>query len=434
MDYFRHLNYAAVLLVMLVLFVFKFPRRKYFVLRLVVALAGFFSVALFMPDNFFGSIVPVNAISIMLMLVAGCWFCFDVSLKVSVFCCVGTALSQHMAAHVYGVLYCLFTDAALTPEQGSVPYLFGVRYMLCYFIGYISSYTFSYFTFVNHNKDLQSVQIKGWKFILLISVVWIIIYFVWEYAIDAGYSMLLVYRMIAAICCFALLNVLFMSDGMDKARLEQAVLGQMLSESQAHYESLSLSIESVNRKYHDLKYQLSALRESGNDDILDKLESDLSTYARAAKTGNIALDNTLSEKEWVCEHKQIELVYMLDGARLTFMEPLDVYVLFGNALDNAIECVQKYSDPACRFISLQMFANDELLKVRIENYCEEEVVFKDGFPQTSKTDKSMHGFGVKSIVHIAKKYGGNVVMYCQDKLFCMDILFFVKKQENSSKK
>ncbi len=71
----------------------------------------------------------------------------------------------------------------------------------------------------------------------------------------------------------------------------------------------------------------------------------------------------------MCEHKQIELVYMLDGARLTFMEPLDVYVLFGNALDNAIECVQKYSDPACRFISLQMFANDELLKVRIENYC-----------------------------------------------------------------
>lgn len=122
-----------------------------------------------------------------------------------------------------------------------------------------------------------------------------------------------------------------MSDGMDKARLEQAVLGQMLSESQAHYESLSLSIESVNRKYHDLKYQLSALRESGNDDILDKLESDLSTYARAAKTGNIALDNTLSEKEWVCEHKQIELVYMLDGARLTFMEPLDVYVQIGRA-------------------------------------------------------------------------------------------------------
>lgn len=60
--------------------------------------------------------------------------------------------------------------------------------------------------------------------------------------------------MTAAICCFALLNVLFMSDGMDKARLEQAVLGQMLSESQAHYESLSLSIESVNRKYYELKY------------------------------------------------------------------------------------------------------------------------------------------------------------------------------------
>lgn len=63
-------------------------------------------------------------------------------------------------------------------------------------------------------------------------------------------------------------------------------------------------------------------------------------------TGNDALDAILSEKGLACEQGGIAFRCMADGAAVGFMAPTDIYSLFGNALDNAIEA-SRARWPAC---------------------------------------------------------------------------------------
>ena len=55
------------------------------------------------------------------------------------------------------------------------------------------------------------------------------------------------------------------------------------------------------------------------------------------KTGNRALDVVLTMERMICEGSDIEFSCLVNGALLNFMEESDIYSLFGNLLDNAIE-------------------------------------------------------------------------------------------------
>lgn len=100
---------------------------------------------------------------------------------------------------------------------------------------------------------------------------------------------------------------------------------------------------------------------------------------------------------------------------------MDIYSLFGNALDNAIECEKKLGKEK-RFISLKLAGKDDMISLRIENYCL-TIDMKDGLPVTSKSDKEFHGFGLKSISYIVKKYGGIMKIEFKDNVFALNIIF-----------
>lgn len=117
---------------------------------------------------------------------------------------------------------------------------------------------------------------------------------------------------------------------------------------------------------------------------------------------------------------------MADGERLNFMKDVDIYSLFGNALDNAIESTMKLKDKTKRVISLLVSAKADFLTIHMENYYEGCLSFKDGLPQTTKDDKTLHGFGVKSISLLAEKYNGNVSMSTDSDIFILNIIFPLK--------
>ena len=49
--------------------------------------------------------------------------------------------------------------------------------------------------------------------------------------------------------------------------------------------------------------------------------------------------------------------------------------------------------------------------------------FKNGLPVTTKGSTDYHGYGTRSIRHIAERYGGRAVFSCQDGWFSARILF-----------
>lgn len=160
-------------------------------------------------------------------------------------------------------------------------------------------------------------------------------------------------------------------------------------------------------------------------------------YDSFVKTGNSALDILLTEKKLYCEKYGISLACMADGRRMDFISEEDIYSLFGNALDNAIESVSG-EQPQNRFVSLSVSARSDLLVIHIDNYCAdgERIVFVDGLPQTTKPDSLYHGLGMPSMRFLTEKYGGTMTASVQDKLFVLNIVIPIpaKREENTEKK
>ncbi len=209
-------------------------------------------------------------------------------------------------------------------------------------------------------------------------------------------------------------------------RYERDTMENMLQNQLMQYKLSRESIDLVNRKYHDLKHQIAVLRAESNADkrnaYLDEMESEIQVYEAQNKTGNDILDTVLTSKSLYCEKHRIGITCVADGQLLNFMDVMDICTIFGNALDNAIECELKIPDKGKRLIHLSVAAKKQFLTINIENYCEEETVFKDGLPLTSKNDHAYHGFGVKSIQHSAQKYGGSMTVNQEKNWFRLMVL------------
>ena len=113
--------------------------------------------------------------------------------------------------------------------------------------------------------------------------------------------------------------------------------------------------------------------------------------------------------------------YIVDGKALSFMKDSDIYSLFGNAIDNAVEYLLTV-DESKRFIRINIKEIGKNLSIHIENYFEGNVTFKDGLPLTTKSDKNYHGFGMVSMRELVSSYEGDLFVKVKDGLFLLDIL------------
>ena len=140
--------------------------------------------------------------------------------------------------------------------------------------------------------------------------------------------------------------------------------------------------------------------------------------------GNPVLDVILTTKERTCADRGISFTAVADGSLLSNMSSMDIASLFGNALDNAIEATSKLADPEQRLIKLALFEQNSFTVVRVENYYDSRLK-KDAegnLRTTKRDDQHRHGFGVKSIRHIAQQYGGEVTIRTNDHWFVLTVL------------
>lgn len=209
----------------------------------------------------------------------------------------------------------------------------------------------------------------------------------------------------------------------DRAALEQAVAA-----SQRQYELSRANIEAINVKCHDIRHQIRAAQLAGAPDgaqaALDDLASEVSIYDSFIQTGCDALDVILTEKSLTAAAEGIELSCIADGSGLAHMAAADIYSLFGNALDNALEAARSLDEPDWRTVSLVVQRRGAMTSVRVENYVRPgaEPDFVDGVPQTTKADRTAHGFGMRSMQLVAERYGGSLAASCREGVFRLSVL------------
>lgn len=212
---------------------------------------------------------------------------------------------------------------------------------------------------------------------------------------------------------------------------------RMRSENQAmnivlqrQYDQYRLSIDTMEllrKEFHDLKHYMIAIRSEQNpskrEQYLTEMEQAISTQEAFSNTGNSVLDVVLTTKSVYCVQNNITFTCMADGNLISFMHVKDICSIFGNALDNALECVSQFEDPEKRVATLSMSKQNQFLLIQFENYTETPLNFKKTrLPATTKSNKQYHGYGLKSIRQTALKYDGSITLQSKNNWFTLQIL------------
>lgn len=224
-----------------------------------------------------------------------------------------------------------------------------------------------------------------------------------------------------------LVSICHMRESASEVRAE--IADHLLHSEQERFAQDKAVYDAINIKCHDIRHQIAALGEQGYRKQLRELDSLVKIYDTAAHTGNAALDVILSNKSLACLKKEITLNCIADGRQLGFMADEDVYALFGNLLDNAIDATERMQDPERRLISLTVRQHAGCLIINAENFFDGEIQFEDGLPITNKDNKDYHGFGMQSIRMLTERYGGSIRVSVAERIFCLSIMLPIPEAE-----
>ena len=357
--------------------------------------------------------------------------CFDESLWSVLFCAIGAYAAQNLAYQVYLIVWYIGEAFNVFPQIFQREYASFFFYL--YYYSFFSVEVLAvYFLFARKMRDylsLYSVKFKVLVFSVFVILITVVLTTIQDIYISVEPTVLRISgNLLAATCCVCILLLLsgFLEKKESQAEIE--LLQRMMKEKQQQLEISKESIDLVNIKCHDMRHRLQAMKEQGeevNAENFKDLEESVSLYDTNAQTGNKALDVIITEKQLFCRKHGIRLSFIADGKELSFMEDNDVYCLFGNILENALEAVGKVIDTEKKTICLTIKKTGQLLSIHEENYFEGKIRFEKGMPLTSKKDDRYHGFGMKSIEYIVRKYKGEVTSNAEKSIFHLNIMFSV---------
>ncbi|GMA34756.1 hypothetical protein GCM10025876_09600 [Demequina litorisediminis] len=201
----------------------------------------------------------------------------------------------------------------------------------------------------------------------------------------------------------------------------------MLSNQRERYLQSKHDIDEVNRKYHDLKHYIHAIRAESDPGerarYMDELEESIKGYERSSMdTGNAVLDTMLTAKSQQADRYRITMTIVADGTAVSFLDAMDLVTVIGNALDNAIEAVAGVPEAEKRLIRVAIYRQDALTMVRVENYFAGSLRTVQGLPSTTKGDARHHGYGLKNMRDTAERYGGSLTARVEDGWFVLRVL------------
>ena len=225
-----------------------------------------------------------------------------------------------------------------------------------------------------------------------------------------------------------LIVILYMQNELFKKsvmRQELEIMNLLWKNKQEQYELTKDNIAFINQKCHDLKHQIHALRKLDKEEFdkyLCEIEGSVQIYESIVKTGNDVFDTILTEKSLYCKERQIKVCCVADGSQMDFIETIDLYAILGNAMDNAIEAVDKFAEPEKRQIDVMIYRQQNFLVMNFINPVAEKLVYEEGLPVSTKGDRKYHGFGLRSMRHFVKKYDGFLNISEEDGCFSLKIM------------
>lgn len=187
-------------------------------------------------------------------------------------------------------------------------------------------------------------------------------------------------------------------------------------------------MEDFHEEKHNLINELIVLKnEIENDDKigavrnLNKIINNCHYAETVSNSGNSTVDAIINFKYAVASEFGIEFglkIYIPDELPI---EPSDIGVVLGNAIDNAIEAVKEYEGKKIIEISMGIKKGAWVLVIK-NPYRHKLRKDRTGMLISTKEEKNRHGYGLKSIMRIAEEYQGNAIIDTLDDVFVLTVV------------
>ncbi len=178
--------------------------------------------------------------------------------------------------------------------------------------------------------------------------------------------------------------------------------------------------KAISQLRHDLKNHMLTLRgllmRGELVQAMEYTESFLDASGQhelRVRTGRTILDALVSDKMGRAVEQGIAVSVIMDFRQGEFIEDFDLCMLMGNALDNAVEACMRIPREASRFIDVKNTVSANSMIICITNSCAEPPQRSGTAFITSKRDRQEHGYGLRIIGNVLKKYGG-ALQVCTD--------------------
>lgn len=401
----------------LVIQMWPLKHRNHYVFRvLAVVLAG--SIVLVGGDLILPDHTLVRAALHFLLCVLGVYICTALPLGDVVYCATWAVITQQIA---YELTY-VFGVHVQNLSQG-----ISLAASLVIYIGIYAILGITIVRYMSENGVYHVGPRQLTSAIFLLIVFEVLFDFLRTGSVNGVFDKTYIWNVLLIQCyCVTILylqNALFKKSAM---RQELNTLNQLWHQQKDQYELSRETIALINHKSHDLKHQIAAMRAIKSPEererYLREVEDSVNIYDSMVKTGNEVLDTVLTEKSLFCAAGSIKVNCIADGRRMDVFDPVDLYTVFGNAIDNAIESVKQLENQEMRMIDVLVYVRKQFLIINIMNPIGSRLEFDGDVPVSTKAKNGYHGFGLKSIRHTVEKYNGFMKIDTDENIFSLKIL------------
>ena len=422
---------TALIFFLLLVLIGKKERRLMYPLRLLLSLLAMCAVSwgvrTLVDESLTGAVLQgvghsVHLLTMSLLYMGACAFCYEATL-------VELIYVDLLALTIFKLAWNTFKTCAAAAAMIDGPHLWTTYSIMGSIVSYLTYGSVCLVTCYIHKRVVQKSPDEADIWPMLISYgAFLCCQIVLEFCgrvFTADQSALFLYYMCALLYTLITYVVLLVISQLAFYRRDNEEMHNLISNKMQYYQMSRDGIVSLQIKCHDLKHMIAAIRSRADweslDEHIQQLEDSVIEYGTVVECGNENINVVLTEKNILCSTCGVKFSYIIDGTLFDFLSEREIYSLFGNALDNALESSSKVSDPEKRVISLKAARRGGMVVLHVENFFDEELTMVDGLPQTTKKG-SGHGFGLRSIQQIAERYNGVASVQANSNIFKLTVL------------
>lgn len=251
-----------------------------------------------------------------------------------------------------------------------------------------------------------------WIFCLLLtitSIIFPIIYFTQFVDKIISNPTVLIFSLIQCLFINILIYIIITNLSKDHQKILE---NEILIDTKRHEEKLVNLIESKTSEIHKITHDLNHHKRVIEQMIKDNVNLEVNDYINDIfdvplyiHTNNNVVNYILNDKIEKAKEKNIDVKCLIQGDLSNSISQVDISIVFGNLMDNAIEACSTIEN---KHISINIFQDDYKLIIDITNTYNGIIKKQNnGLIKTSKKSNSHHGYGLLNIKSICKKYDGN---------------------------